>query len=103
VYPEDSSGLYDSYLDATRTPHGYLLLDLAQDTDDLPQFRTSIFPSEITVVYPPLRNNEEDKVELPYSSRAEICEPETSKSVTRDLEQRRHVRNNRGGIEHVKR
>jgi hypothetical protein len=33
VYPEDSNGLYESYLSATRRPHGYLLLDLVQDTD----------------------------------------------------------------------
>ena len=29
VYPEDSNGLYESYVGATRNPHGYLLLDLA--------------------------------------------------------------------------
>jgi hypothetical protein len=54
VYPEDSNGLYESYLEATRKPHGYLLLYLAQDTDDRLRFRTNIFPSEITVVYAPV-------------------------------------------------
>ena len=86
VYPENSKSLYESYLDATRRPHGYLLLDLAQDTDDLLRFRTAIFPSEITVVYAPLKDNEEDTVELPYPTGAEICEPETAQSDTRDLE-----------------
>ena len=34
VQPEDSDSFYKSYLDATERPHGYLLLDFAQDTDD---------------------------------------------------------------------
>jgi hypothetical protein len=34
LFPEDSDGLYKAYLDATQRPHGYLLLDLSQDTDD---------------------------------------------------------------------
>jgi len=32
VYTEDIIGLYNAYLDATQEPHGYLLLDLTQDT-----------------------------------------------------------------------
>ena len=31
VYPEDSAGLYEAYLVATKQPHGYLVLDFAQD------------------------------------------------------------------------
>ena len=46
VPPEDSEGLYRSYLDATEEPHGYILLDLSQDTDDLLRFRSLIFPDE---------------------------------------------------------
>ena len=34
AYPEDSQSLYDAYREATRQPHGYLILDFAQDTDD---------------------------------------------------------------------
>lgn len=34
VYPEDSNGLYDSYLDDTRRQNGYRLLDLTQNSDD---------------------------------------------------------------------
>jgi hypothetical protein len=49
VLPEDSKGLYQAYLDATQRPHGYLVLDLAQDTDNRLRFRTNIFPLE----YPP--------------------------------------------------
>ena len=46
VYPEDSAGLYEAYLEGTKQPHGYLVLDFAQDTDDLLRFRTGIFPGE---------------------------------------------------------
>ena len=54
VYPEDSAGLYKAYLEGTKRPHGYLVLDFAQDTDDLLRFRTHIFPGEgPTVVYTP--------------------------------------------------
>jgi hypothetical protein len=44
VYPKDSASLYEAYLDATELPHGYLVLDLSQDTNDLVRFRTRIFP-----------------------------------------------------------
>jgi hypothetical protein len=47
VYPENSPALYEIYLVATRRPHVYLLLDFAQDTDDLLRFRTEIFPGEV--------------------------------------------------------
>jgi hypothetical protein len=50
VFPEDSDGLYKAYLDATQLPHGYLVLDLSQDTDDRLRFQTNIYPTE----YPPL-------------------------------------------------
>ena len=46
VHPEDSDSLYKAYLDATERPHGYLILDFAQDTitcDNEPtSFRTNI-------------------------------------------------------------
>ena len=29
VYPEDSAGLYEAYLEATKKPHGCLVLDFA--------------------------------------------------------------------------
>ncbi len=54
VYSEDSAGLYEAYLEATKQPHGYLVLDFAQDTDALLRFRTHIFPGEgPPVVYTP--------------------------------------------------
>ena len=55
VYPEDSGGLYGAYLDAAAKPHGYLVLDLSQDADDLLRFRTNIFPKELSpIIYTPL-------------------------------------------------
>ena len=50
LYPEDSLGLYNTYLYTTPRPHGYLILDLTQDTDGGMPFRTNIFPEE----YPPV-------------------------------------------------
>jgi hypothetical protein len=38
-----------------RNPHGYLLINLAQDTDDRLRFINQIFPSEVTVVYAAVR------------------------------------------------
>ena len=64
VYPENPASLYEKYLEATQSPHGYILLDLAQDTPDLIRFRTNIFPPDITVVFAPVKNNE-DKIQLP--------------------------------------
>jgi len=46
VHHEDSDSLYKSYLEATETAHGYLILDFAQDTDDLLRYRTNVFPDE---------------------------------------------------------
>ena len=53
VYPEYSVGLYNDYLDATKEPYGYLLLDLTQNTNDGLKFRSHIFPDEVhpLVVY----------------------------------------------------
>jgi hypothetical protein len=46
VLPHDSKVLSDAYLNATEEPHGYLVLDLSQDTNDRLWFRTCIFPEE---------------------------------------------------------
>jgi len=58
VYPEDSLGLYNAYLDATQRPLGYLILDLTQYTNDGRRFRNNIFP-------------EACEIELPNPSRAQ--------------------------------
>jgi len=46
VYPENSICLYNAYLDATREPHGYLILELTKDTKDGLRFRINIHPTD---------------------------------------------------------
>ena len=46
MYPRKSKFLIEAFLDATREPYGYLLLDLRPDTDDAYRIRTRIFPSD---------------------------------------------------------
>lgn len=54
IYPECPQFLQESYLDATRKPHSYLLLDLRQDTPENCRLRTCIFPfDEHQFVYVP--------------------------------------------------
>ena len=66
TYPEDSHSLYDANRDATRQPHGYLILDFAQDTDDTLRIQTNIFPDEgPPIVYAPV-NDETHNVKLPH-------------------------------------
>ena len=50
VYTENSDSLYRAYLDATSRPHGYLILDFSQYTDDWVRFRTNVFPDELPAV-----------------------------------------------------
>ena len=51
VFPDDSKFLEESYADATRTPHGYLLLDLKQSTPDELRVRTRVFPDDAPYNY----------------------------------------------------
>jgi len=72
VYPEDSIGLYNDYLDATQEPHGYLLLYLTQSTYDGLRFRTNIFPND----KPPITvysyvDDEACEIKLSHSAGAE--------------------------------
>ena len=65
VYTENSDSLYRAYLDATRRPHGCLILDFAQDTDDRVRFRTNVFPDEFPIfLYNPVKD-ETPKIKLP--------------------------------------
>jgi hypothetical protein len=64
VLPEASASLCEAYREETQNPHGYMILDSAQDTDDLLRYRTNVFPSE----YPPIIyarvNDEAYKIQL---------------------------------------
>jgi hypothetical protein len=71
IYPENWKSLFEAYLDATERPHGYLLFDLCQETNDILRFRTNIFPTELpTIVYAPIRNEQTDKIPISYVTRA---------------------------------
>ena len=72
VYPENSDSLYRAYLDATSRPHGYLILDFSQDTNDRIRFRTNVFPDELPAVIDV--NDETDKIQLPRASRVKKLE-----------------------------
>ncbi|KAL8618577.1 hypothetical protein ACOMHN_021846 [Nucella lapillus] len=50
MMPGRTKLMLDAYKDATTQPHGYLVVDLKQDTSDLYQLRTNIFPREVQVV-----------------------------------------------------
>ena len=51
MYPGKLKYIQESFKDATSVPHGYLLLDLRQETPDHLRLRSRIFPSEQQVVY----------------------------------------------------
>ena len=52
IWPENPRFLQEAFTDATSEPHGYLLMDLKQDTPDEFRFRSKIFPSDdVNYVY----------------------------------------------------
>jgi hypothetical protein len=54
LYPENSKYVEEAYNDATREPHGYLLIDLKQSTPDEMRLRSAIFPDDpVNYVYLP--------------------------------------------------
>ena len=68
VLAEDSSGLFKAYLDATKRPNGYLLLDLTQDSEDRYRFRTNVFPREHPLIIYVAINDEKSKGILSHST-----------------------------------
>jgi len=71
MYPDDCLGLYNAFLYANQRPHGYLILDLTQVTNDGLRFRNNIFPTK----YPPVVycdiGDEGCEIELLRPSRAQ--------------------------------
>ena len=51
MYPGHTAFVRESFEDATREPHGYLLIDLKQTTPDHLRLRTDVIPGEVQVVY----------------------------------------------------
>ena len=79
VYTEHSCSLYKAYLEATKRPHGYFILDLAQDTDDLLRFRTNVFPDEAPpIIYAAVGEDEAGEIELPRPSLAQDSHAQTT-------------------------
>ena len=54
MYPRNQSNfLIEAFRDATSAPHGYLLIDLRQETADLLRIRTGLFPKDKQYIYLP--------------------------------------------------
>jgi hypothetical protein len=51
MYPNDSKFLINAYSDATKIPHGYLFLDLTQNTDEKNRVQTGILPNDLRIIY----------------------------------------------------
>ena len=49
----------DAYTKATEKPHGYLLIDLEQNTPECLRLRSNILPNETTIVYSPKINKKD--------------------------------------------
>jgi len=49
LYPHNSRFEHEAYVDATKRPYGYILLDLRSDQ----RLRTNIFPGKCQIVYVP--------------------------------------------------
>ena len=55
LYPDNPKFIQEAYADATKIPHGYILMDLKQDTAEACRVRTCIFPDDdFNYVYVPL-------------------------------------------------
>jgi hypothetical protein len=70
LYPENISSFHKIYLDVCRDPHTYLFLDLTHSVNDLPSFRTKIFPDEVTEVFAPVKSNEPIEITTTLSPRS---------------------------------
>ena len=68
VLPEDSSGSFKAYLDATKRLHGYLLLDLTHESEDRYRFRTKVLPREHPPIIYVALDDEESKGKLSHST-----------------------------------
>jgi hypothetical protein len=80
VYPENSPSLYKACLNATERPHGYLILDFGQNTNDLLRFRTNTFPHEYPpIIYAPV-DYETYKIELPRTAGFKVSKSKVAKS-----------------------
>jgi hypothetical protein len=68
VLPEATVSLCDAYRKATQNLHGYIILDFAQDTNDLLRYRSNFFPNEYPPVIYARVNDEAHKIHLSSSA-----------------------------------
>jgi len=55
MYPGDTSFFMQSFDDATKNPHGYLFLDLKQETEERNRVQTGILPLQMRIIYTKLK------------------------------------------------
>jgi len=79
MYPENSISLYKGYLNGTKRPQLYLLLDVSQDTDDHLRFRSNRFPTDPppTIIYTAIEDETSGTL-LSRSSRTQDGRNETA-------------------------
>ena len=53
IFPGKTKYFLESYHDAVQQPHGYLFIDLSQNTPDNYRLKTNIFPDQVCNVYVP--------------------------------------------------
>jgi hypothetical protein len=51
MYPGKSQFLVEAFEDATKQPHGYILIDLKPQTEEELRIRSNILPSDKMIVY----------------------------------------------------
>ncbi len=54
MYPGKSKFLQEAFADATKLPHGYLLLDLMQETPTSDRVQSGILPDQTRIIYTPI-------------------------------------------------
>ena len=59
MYPKKTDFFMDAYSKATENPHGYLLIDLEQNTPECLRLRTNILPNELNIFYTPKINKKD--------------------------------------------
>jgi len=88
VLPHYSKGHSDAYLNATDEPHGYLVLDLSQDTNDRHRFGSCIFFEEEPPIFYVDIGNETRKRKFSHRSHAKKGSAKITKSNYIKLRQR---------------
>jgi len=81
VLPKASASLCEAYREATQSPHGYMILDFARDTDDRLRYRTNVFPSEYPpIIYVRVNDDEAHKIQLSPSASSQDGKTATKKN-----------------------